>query len=86
MSLSREEIKTKLIKIIADQLNIDQKSIDPHATLDSLGVDSLDRVEIIMQIEEIFGLEISDEDAYKFAALDQAINYIFDLKAGSNPT
>lgn len=80
MALSHEEIKTKLLKIISEQLKIDKDSIQPEASLDSLGADSLDRVEIIMNIEETFGLEISDEDSDKFTSLDKAINYIYDLK------
>ena len=43
MTLSHEEIKTKLLKIIAEQLNIDKNSINPHSTLDALGADSLDQ-------------------------------------------
>lgn len=76
MTLSHEEIKNKLLDIISEQLNIDKNSINPHSTLDSLGADSLDRVEIIMKIEEEFGLEISDEDSDKLTSLDQAANYI----------
>ena len=81
MSLSHEEIKTKLFAIIAEQLNIDQHSINSHSSLDSLGADSLDRVEIIMKIEEEFGLEISDEDSEKLTSLDQAIDYINKMKS-----
>lgn len=81
MSLSHEEIKIKLFKIIAEQLNIDQNSINTHSSLDTLGADSLDRVEIIMKIEEEFGLEISDEDSDKFTSLEQAIDYIYTMKS-----
>jgi len=81
MTLSQEEIKSKLLQIISEQLKIDKNSINPNSSLDILGADSLDRVEIIMKIEEEFGLEISDEDADKLASLDQAIKYISDLKA-----
>jgi len=81
MTLSYEEIKTKLLKIIAEQLKIEKNSIDNHSSLEKLGADSLDRVEIIMKIEEEFDLEISDEDSDKLASLDQAIKYIYDLKA-----
>ena len=81
MTLSREEIKSKLLQIISQQLKIDKNSINPQGTLESLGADSLDRVEIIMRIEEEFGLEISDEDSSKLSSLDAAINYIYDKKS-----
>lgn len=80
MTLSREEIKSKLLQIIAEQLKIDKNSINPQATLESMGADSLDRVEIIMRMEEEFGLEISDEDSSKLSSLDTAVNYIFNQK------
>jgi acyl carrier protein len=80
MKLSREEIKSKLLQIISQQLKIDKNSINPQATLESLGADSLDRVEIIMKIEEEFALEISDEDSSKLSSLDAAIDYIYNQK------
>ena len=71
------EIRKKVIAIIAEQLAKPEDSITESSHfVDDLGADSLDTVEIIMAIEEAFGIEIPDEDAEKIATVKAAIEYI----------
>ena len=60
-----------------EQLGVDEDEVKAEATfVDDLGADSLDVVELVMALEEEFGLEISDEDAEKLSSVKQAIEYI----------
>tara|TARA_B100000945_G_C20415588_1_gene614972 strand:+ start:1762 stop:1998 length:237 start_codon:yes stop_codon:yes gene_type:complete len=69
--------QTKLNEIIIDKLGIEESKITPEAKfIDDLGADSLDTVELIMQFEEEFNIEIPDEDAEKILSVGQALDYI----------
>ncbi len=71
------EIEQKVIKIVSDQLNVDESEISPDSSfVDDLGADSLDTVELVMAFEEEFGIEIPDEDAEKIQTVQNAIDYI----------
>ncbi len=70
-------------KIIAEQLGVDEADIKLNTSfVDDLNADSLDLVELIMSLEEEFGgdqgFEISDEDAEKIVAVQDAVNYIIE--------
>ncbi|MGD0265191.1 MAG: acyl carrier protein [Candidatus Methylomirabilota bacterium] len=78
MSATLEE---KVKKIIIDQLGVDEAEVTPEAKfIDDLGADSLDTVELVMALEEEFGIEIPDEEAEKIATVQNAIAYIRDHK------
>ncbi|MFI5341031.1 MAG: acyl carrier protein [Candidatus Methylomirabilales bacterium] len=78
MSATLEE---KVKKIIIDQLGVDEAEVTPEAKfIDDLGADSLDTVELVMALEEEFGIEIPDEDAEKIATVQDAVAYIRDHK------
>ncbi|PUD13137.1 acyl carrier protein [Helicobacter pylori] len=63
--------------VIADQLNIDASQVTPEAKfVKDLGVDSLDIMELIMALEERFGIEISDEQAEKIVNVGDVMRYI----------
>lgn len=67
----------KVRQIVADQLGVDVDEVTPEASfVDDLGADSLDTVELVMALEEEFGLEIPDEDAEKISTVGDAIKYI----------
>ncbi|MFI5333358.1 MAG: acyl carrier protein [Candidatus Babeliales bacterium] len=66
----------KMATIIADQLRVDRATIKPESTFKDLGADSLDMVQIIMKLEEQFGIEINDADAEKMEKLADAVNYV----------
>ena len=71
------EIEAKVIKIVADQLNVDESEINPDSSfVDDLGADSLDTVELVMAFEEEFGIDIPDDDAEKIQTVQNAIDYI----------
>ena len=64
-------------EIIVEQLGVSKEEIVPEASfIDDLGADSLDIVELVMAIEEEFGLEIPDEDAERMQTIQDAITYV----------
>jgi len=70
-------VEEKVKHIIVEQLGVDEEEVKPEASfVDDLGADSLDVVELVMALEEEFGIEISDEDAEKLSSVKQAIEYI----------
>ena len=69
----------RLKKIIVEQLGVDEAEVKPEASfVDDLNADSLDLVELIMSLEEEFGMEISDEDAEKIQKVQDAVDFIGD--------
>ncbi|MGB4270463.1 MAG: acyl carrier protein [Spirochaetota bacterium] len=67
----------KIKKIIVDQLGVDESEVTLQASfVDDLGADSLDTVELVMALEEEFGIEIPDEDAEKLLTVEDVIKYI----------
>ena len=73
--------ESKMIDIIVEQLSVDKDKVVPGASfIDDLGADSLDLVELIMAMEEEFDVEIPDEDAEKITTVQNAIDYIDNLK------
>lgn len=73
----------KVKSIISEQLGVKPEEVTPGASfIDDLGADSLDTVELVMALEEEFGIEIPDEDAEKMTTVGDAIKYI-EEKAGN---
>jgi len=67
--------------IVVDQLGVEENQVELSAKfVDDLGADSLDLVELIMALEEKFGVEISDEQAEKITTVQEAVNYIQSSK------
>jgi acyl carrier protein len=67
----------RLKKLIVEQLGVDEEEVTPQASfVEDLNADSLDLVELIMSLEEEFGMEISDEDAEKIQKVQDAVDYI----------
>lgn len=72
----------KVRNIIAEQLGVKPEEVTPEAKfIEDLGADSLDTVELVMALEEEFGIEIPDEEAEKLVTVGDATKYI-DEKAG----
>ncbi|WP_027390817.1 acyl carrier protein [Chrysiogenes arsenatis] len=70
-------IEQKVKEIVAEQLGVDIAEVSLKSSfIDDLGADSLDTVELVMGLEEEFGVEIPDDDAEKIATVEDAINYI----------
>lgn len=71
------DVAVRVKEIISEQLMVDVEEITEESMfVDDLGADSLDRVELIMEFEEEFGIEIPDEDAEKISTVGEAIAYI----------
>ena len=71
--------QNQIIKMIADQLQIDEEQVKPDASfMDDLGADSLDTVELIMALEEEFDIEIPDSEAEKIRTVQQALDYLHE--------
>jgi acyl carrier protein len=74
-------IDQEMIDIIVEQLSVEKEKVVPNASfVDDLGADSLDLVELIMAMEEGFDIEIPDEEAEKIATVQDAIDYVNNLK------
>jgi len=70
-------VEEQVKKIIVEQLSVAEEDVVPEASfVDDLGADSLDLVEMIMAMEEAFGISIEDEDAEKIKSVQDAINYV----------
>ena len=70
-------VEDKIKTIVAEQLGVSEDEVTPEASFtDDLGADSLDIVELVMAIEEEYGIEISDDDAEKIQTIQDAISYI----------
>ncbi len=71
------EIENKVKAIIVDKLGVDEKDVTPEASFtNDLGADSLDTVELIMELEKEFNVQIPDEEAEKIATVGDAIRFI----------
>jgi acyl carrier protein len=78
MSDTLEKVK----EIVVEQLSIDAGKVTPEATFtDDLGADSLDIVQMIMELEQAFDMDISDEEAEKFTTVGSVVDYIESLKS-----
>ncbi len=67
----------KVKEVIMDKLGVEESKITAEASfVDDLGADSLDTVELVMQLEEEFGLEIPDEDAENLTTVQSVVDYI----------
>ena len=70
-------VDEKVKQIIVEQLGVDEGEVTSSASfVDDLGADSLDTVELVMALEEEFGLEIPDDEAQKIGTVQSAIDYI----------
>ncbi len=74
-----QDVAVRLRKIVADQLSIKSDEIKGEQTFDELGADSLDRVEIIMKIEEALDIELDDDKAEKIVNFDELVKYVETL-------
>ncbi len=71
----------RIKKILVEQLNVKEELVTPGAHLiDDLGFDSLDAVELVMAIEEEFGIEVDDDKAQQIKLLSDMVSYVESIK------
>jgi acyl carrier protein len=77
VTINREEALERVRSILVEQLGVDEEQVTGDASFQGdLDADSLDLVELIMELEDQFGLKISDEDAQKIATVGEAVDYV----------
>jgi acyl carrier protein len=77
--MENEEIFDKVKAVIVDQLNVEEADVTEEASfIDDLGADSLDIVELVMALEEQFGISIPDEEAENIKTVGDAVAYIVE--------
>ena len=77
MTINREEALERVRSILVEQLGVDEEQVTEDASFQGdLDADSLDLVELIMELEDQFGVKISDEDAQKIATVGEAVDYV----------
>lgn len=74
--MEREEVKKKLIEIVVDLLECEASEVTEDARLRDLGADSLDEIEMLMEVEKRFGIYISDEEADKVITCGDAFELV----------
>jgi acyl carrier protein len=77
MAATREEIFENVKDVLTEQLGVEEGDVTEEASFqEDLGADSLDLVELIMELEDQFEIKISDEDAQRIQTVGQAVDYI----------
>lgn len=74
--MEREEVKQKLIEIVVDKLECEASEVTEETRLSDLGADSLDEIEILMEVEKQFNISIKDEEALKVITFTDAFELV----------
>ena len=80
MAFVREETIAKITHIIQSKLRLPKSAVSLKSSFKDLGADSLDIVDMIMEFEEVFGIQINDDDAEKIKTVEEVANYIHAMR------
>lgn len=80
MAIEKKDTHEKIVAIIAQKLHKSKEDIATNATLEDVGADSIDMVDIVMKIEEDFDIEIDDEKAEALKNISDVIEYVHNLR------
>lgn len=76
----KKDTREKVISVCARVLRVEDDAIDAQKTFDQLGIDSLDKVEMVMRLEEAFNIHIDDDEFEAFAHIQGVVDYVHDLR------
>ncbi len=77
MAASRDEVFERIKEVLSERLSVEEADITEEANFqEDLDADSLDLVELIMELEDQFGIKIPDDDAQKIQTVGQAVDYV----------
>ena len=80
----RQKVRDKVVQIVCDNLGVSREQVkDETSFQEDIGADSLDIVELVMELEEEFEITIPDEEAEKIKTVGEAINYIVEKKSAT---
>lgn len=75
--MNQVEILGKVTEIVSKQLSVNHTEVTPDASfIEKLGADSLDTVEMIMTIEEVFGIEVPEREAHEMKTVQDVVDYV----------
>lgn len=77
MSLPKESVQEKVIELVASVNNLSKEMVLPEQNLQSMGIDDLDLLELVMNLEEHFSIHITDNEVEKIKQVDQLINLVY---------
>lgn len=80
MAFSLDDTRAKVVAIIAEKLSMPAHNITQQSTFKDLGIDSLDQVDLIMRFEEIFDVEIPDDQAANIKAVHDATEFLHSIR------
>ncbi|MCA9769754.1 acyl carrier protein [Candidatus Dependentiae bacterium] len=76
MEFDKNDTMEKVAAIVMEQLHVSKEDIQEASEFHDLGADSLDMVEIVLKLEDVFGMKIGEEDAERFHNVDEVVDYI----------
>lgn len=76
MEFDRNDTVEKVITVVTEQLHVSRDTINQASEFHDLGADSLDMVEIVLRLEELFGMQIEEADAERLTTINQVVDYI----------
>jgi len=83
--MTKQEVKDWMIKTLIDKFGLFESEIKDESTLEDLNVDSLEKIELVMEIEEYFGIaNINDEDVQMGITIEGIVQLVYDLQKDKN--